>query len=321
MKRMTWMARGLALAATLALGAAFAQYPSKPVQVYMPGAPGGSFDVMTRLVMTKLADNIRQPVVVENVTGAGGMLAIERCLKAEADGHNVCIGYVGNLAIAPYIYPSMNYDPVRDVKPVVLLGSVSFVLAVPASSPFKSVDDLVKFARANPGKLNYASSGNGTGAHVGGEIMKSQQKLDMVHVPYQGAAPASVALLGGHVDFSFEALPTALANVKAGKLRALAVTTPKRVAELPDIPTMAESGFPGFDLQSWVGVVVPAKTPDTAVRALNAEINRVLATPELKQAYQARGAAPIGGTPEEFAAYLKSEMAVYSKVMAKAKAD
>jgi len=309
--------------AALALAAApvAAQYPNKTIQVHMPGAPGGSFDTMTRLVMTKLADNVKQPVVVDNISGAGGMLAVEKCLKAEADGHNLCIGYVGNLAIAPWIYPSMNYDPLKDVKPVVLLGSVSFVMAVPARSPFKTVDDLVKFARANPGKLNFASSGNGTGGHVGAEMMKAYAKLDMVHVPYQGNAPASIALLGGHVDWSFEALPTALPNVKAGKLRALAASGPRRIADLPDVPTMAESGFPGFDLQSWVGVVVPAKTPDAAVKVLNAEINRILETPELKQAYATRGAAPIGGTPEQFAAYLKAETENYRKVMAKAKAD
>jgi tripartite-type tricarboxylate transporter receptor subunit TctC len=314
-----WMA---AVAAGLAM-AAGAQYPSKQIQVYMPGAPGGSFDTMTRLVMTRLSDNLKQPVVVENVSGAGGMLAIERCLKAEPDGHNVCIGYVGNLAIAPWIYPGMNYDPVKDVKPVVLLGSVSFVLAVPASSPFKSVDDLVKFARANPGKLNYASSGNGTGGHIGGELVKTAARIEMTHIPYQGNAPASVALLGGHVDWAFEALPTALPNVKAGKLRALAASGPKRLADLPDVPTMAEQGFPGFDLQSWVGVVVPAKTPDSAVRALNAEINRILDSPELKQQYGTRGAATIGGTPEQFTAYLKSEIETYGHVIkaSKAKAD
>lgn len=308
---------GAAMAATTA----GAQYPNKPFQVHMPGAPGGSFDTMTRLVMTRLAENVKQPVVVENIAGAGGTLAIDRCIAAKPDGYNLCIGYVGNLAIAPYLYPKLAYDPLKDVKPVVLLGSVSFVLAVPANSPFKSVEDLVKFAKANPGKLNYASSGNGTGAHVGGELMKQQLGLEMVHVPYQGNAPASIALLGGQVDWSFEALPTALPNVKAGKLRALAVTTPKRSADLPDVPTMVESGFPGFDLQSWLGVVVPAKTPDGAVQALNAEINRILETPELRQAYQTRGAAPIGGTPEQFAAFLKAEFVQYGKVMAKAKAD
>ncbi len=307
----------MALAATIAA----AQYPTKQIQVFMPGAPGGSFDTMTRLVMTRLADNVKQPVIVENIAGAGGTLAIDRCLAARPDGYNVCIGYVGNLAIAPYLYPNLAYDPLKDVKPVVLLGSVSFVLAVPASSPFKTVEDLVKFARANPGKLNYASSGNGTGAHVGGELMKQQLKLDMVHVPFQGNAPASVALLGGHVDWSFEALPTALPNVKGGKLRALAVTTPKRSADLPDVPTMAESAFPGFDLQSWLGVVVPAKTPDSAVQALNQEINKILDTPDLKQAYQTRGGAAIGGTPEQFATFLRAETVQYGKVMAKAKAD
>jgi tripartite-type tricarboxylate transporter receptor subunit TctC len=311
-----------ALALAFGVGAAQGQtYPSKSLHVYMPGAPGGSFDIMTRLVTTRLAESLKQPVVVENVAGAGGMLSIERCLKAEPDGYNLCITYTGNLAIAPYIYPKMNYDPVKDLKPVVLMGQVSYFIAVPSSSPFKTLDDLVKFARANPGKLNYASGGNGTGGHVGGEMIKAAQKLDMIHVPYQGNAPASVALLGGHVDWAIEALPTSIANVKAGKLRALAVSTLKRQPDLPDVPTMAEQGFPGFDLTSWVALSVPAGTPDSAVRRLNAEVNKILESAEVKDAYQQRGAQTIGGTPEQFATFLKSELTLYGKVMGKAKAD
>lgn len=313
-----------AIAATLALclGNAHAQpFPNKQLHVFMPGAPGGSFDIMTRMVMTRLAERIKQPVVVENFPGAGGMISIEHCLKAPADGYNLCIGYVGSLAIAPYIYPNIKYDPVKDLEPVALLGSVSFVLAVPAASPFKTAKELFDYARANPGKLNYASSGNGTGAHVGGEILKRTAKLDMQHIPFQGNAPAAVALLGGHVDWSFEALPTSLPNVKAGKLRALAVTSPKRQPDLPDVPAMAELGFPGFDLQSWVAVSVPAGTPDAQVKYLNTEINAILDSAELKGQYAKRGAATLGGSPEDFTRYLKSELEQYKSVMGKAKAD
>jgi tripartite-type tricarboxylate transporter receptor subunit TctC len=315
--------RTIALAATLlTLGVAQAQpYPNKPVHVYMPGAPGGSFDIMTRLVMNKLAESLKQPMVVENIPGAGGMLSIERCLKGEADGYHLCITYVGNLAIAPYLYPKMTYDPVKDLKPVVLMGSVTYVLAVPASSPHKTLAELFAYAKANPGKLNYASGGNGTGGHVGGEMIKRAKGLDMVHVPYNGNAPASISLLGGTVDWAIEALPTSLPNVRAGKLRALAVTTPQRNPDLPDVQTMQEQGFPGFDLSSWVAVSVPQGTPDAIVQQLNTEINKVLESKELKEAFARIGAQTMGGTPEKFATFLTSELAQYGKVMAKAKAD
>lgn len=317
------LASGLvALATTFSHGPAQAQaFPNKPLKVYMPGAPGGSFDILTRLAMTRLSEVLKQPVVVENYTGAGGMIAVERCLAGTADGYSLCITYTGNLAIAPYIFNKMPYDPVKDVKPVTLLGSVSYVFAVPAASPYKSVQELLVYARANPGKITYASSGNGTGAHVGGEMIKSTMKIDMTHIPHQGNAPAAIALLGGHVDWSFEALPTSLPNVKAGKLRALAVSTLNRQRDLPEVPTMAELGFPGFDLTSWVAVSVPAATPDPVVEQLNAAINKVLEMPDIKEAYRQRGAQTLGGSQQKFATFLQAELGLYSKVMGKAKAD
>jgi tripartite-type tricarboxylate transporter receptor subunit TctC len=317
MRTFLWLrAALLSLAMALApVAMAWADYPDKPLQVYMPGAPGGSFDIMTRLVMQKLSERLKQAVIVTNIPGAGGMLAVERGMRAEPDGYHVIIGYVGNLAVAPWIYPKMNYDPVKDVKPVVLLGAVTYIAAVPANSPFKTLEELLAYARANPGKLNFASAGNGTGGHLGGELVKSIAKVNMVHVPYQGAGPASIALLGSQVDWAIEALPTALPNVKGGKLRALAVTSPNRDPQLPDVPTMAEIGFPGFELQSWLGVMVPPKTPDDIVKRLNAEINAILQTPELKAAYSRSGATTLGGTPEDFSVYLKSEIDKYGKVI------
>ncbi|MBL0419308.1 tripartite tricarboxylate transporter substrate binding protein [Ramlibacter sp. AW1] len=308
----------LAFAATTAQAQSF---PSKPLKVYMPGAPGGSFDTMTRVVMNRVSELVRQPVVVENYPGAGGMVAVERCLAGAADGYHLCVTYTGNLAIAPYIFPKMAYDPVKDLKPVALLGSVPFVLAVPASSPYKSVKELLDDARAKPGKISYASGGNGTGGHVGGELIKSSTQVQMTHIPYQGAAPASAALLGAHVDWSFEALPTSLQNVKAGKLRALAVSTPKRQPDLPDVPTMAEQGFPDFDLTSWLAISVPAGTPDAAITQLNAALNKALEMPEVKENYAKRGAQTLGGSAEQFGSFLQSELVLYKKVMGKAKAD
>jgi tripartite-type tricarboxylate transporter receptor subunit TctC len=249
------------------------------------------------------------------------MVAVERCLAGRADGHHLCGTYAGNLAIAPFIFPKMAYDPGKDVKPVALLGSVAFVLAVPASSPYRTVQELLAAARANPGKISYASGGNGTGGHVGGEMIKSATNLQMTHVPYQGAAPASVALLGGHVDWSFEALPTSLANIRAGKLRVLAVSTLKRQPDLPDVPTMAEAGLPGFELTSWFALSAPAGTPDPVIAQLNSAINRVLETPKVKDAYAARGAQTLGGTPEQFASFLQSESRLYGRVMRNAKVE
>jgi tripartite-type tricarboxylate transporter receptor subunit TctC len=311
-------------AAVLALAASVSQaqsFPSQPLKVYMPGAPGGSFDTLTRLVVNELQEALKQPVVVENFAGAGGMVAVERCLAGRADGHHLCGTYAGNLAIAPFIFPKMAYDPGKDVKPVALLGSVAFVLAVPASSPYRTVQELLAAARANPGKISYASGGNGTGGHVGGEMIKSATNLQMTHVPYQGAAPASVALLGGHVDWSFEALPTSLANIRAGKLRVLAVSTLKRQPDLPDVPTMAEAGLPGFELTSWFALSAPAGTPDPVIAQLNSAINRVLETPKVKDAYAARGAQTLGGTPEQFASFLQSESRLYGRVMRNAKVE
>ena len=292
-----------------------AEFPSRQLQVIMPGTPGGSFDIMTRMVMAKLGERLPQPVVIENVPGAAGMIAAERGAKAEADGHRLVIGYFGNLAANPWLFPKLSYDPVKDFRPVVLLGSLSYIAAVPAASPFKTLEDLVKAARANPGKINFASGGNATGGHIGGELLKSVARLDMVHVPYQSAAPASLALLGGQVDWAFEAMPTAIGNVKAGKLRALAVSSPQRFPLLADVPTVAEQGYPGFEVGGWVGVLLPARAPDAAVRWLNAEINRVLQSPEIRNGFAERGADAMGGTPEQFADYLKSEIEKYGRII------
>jgi tripartite-type tricarboxylate transporter receptor subunit TctC len=273
------------------------------------------------LAMIRLSELIKQPVAVENFAGAGGMISVERCIAGGSDGYHLCATYAGNLAIDPYIFPKMPYDPVKDLKPVALLGSIPFVFAVPAGSPFKSVQELIAYARANPGKVSYASGGNGTGGHVAGEMIKAATGVQMTHIPYQGSAPASVALLGRHVDWSFEGLPTALPNIKAGKLRALAVSTPGRQPDLPDVPAMAEVGFPGFNLTSWVGISAPAGTPDAEIAQLNTAINQVLQMSELQNAYAKAGAQTMGGPPEKFASFLQSELALYKKVMSKAKVE
>lgn len=313
----------MAAAVALSAGAAVAQetFPTRQLHVIMPGSPGGSFDIMVRMVMDQLGQRVGQPVVVENVTGAAGMLAMERGARAEPDGHHLVVGYVGSLAANPWLFPNLKYDPIKDFQPIVLLGSLSCIAAVPANSPIKSFEDLLQTARDKPGTLNFASAGQGTCGHISAELLKSAANIDMVHIPYQTAAPASVALLGGQVDFAFEALPTALPNIRAGKLRALAITSPKRSELLPEIPTVAESGFPGYAVSGWVGVMAPAGVPPHSVEWLNREINEILATSDIKARYLDRGADVLGGSPEDFAALIKSETEAYGRIIETTKAN
>jgi tripartite-type tricarboxylate transporter receptor subunit TctC len=307
------------LAAALAAGA-WAQpnlspYPTKPIRIVVPFPAGGATDVLARAAAQKLTESLGQPVVVDNRPGAGGNIGAELVAKSAPDGYTLLMGTVGTHAINPGIYPKMPYDHVRDFAPIILVAGVPNVLEVNPSLPVNSVQELIAYAKANPGKLNFASSGNGTSIHLSGELFKTMAGVQMTHVPYKGSAPALQDLVGGQVQLMFDNLPPSLALIKAGKLKPLAVTSKVRAPALPDVPTLAESGLPGFEASSWFGLLAPAGTPQPVIAKLNAEIAKWLATPEAKEKLVAQGANIAGGTPEDFARHIAAETAKWQKVV------
>ena len=313
---------GVALSVGLGLGNAslvHAQdYPSKPVRFVVPFAPGGTTDVLARLVGEKLSASLGQQFVVDNKPGAGGNVGTAQVAKAEPDGYTLLMGTVGTHAINASIYPSLPYDPVQDFAPVTLVATVPNVLVVNLEVPANSVAELIALAKEKPGELNFASSGNGSSIHLSGELFKAMTGVDIVHVPYKGSGPAVVDLLGGQVEMMFDNLPSSAPHIKAGKLRPLGVTSKERSPTLPDVPTIAEAGVPGYEALSWFGVLVPAGTPDAVVTRLQQEIAKILADPAMRERFAELGAVPVGDTPAEFAAFIGSETAKWADVVQKA---
>jgi tripartite-type tricarboxylate transporter receptor subunit TctC len=303
---------------------AFAQpYPNKPLKIIVPFAPGGATDLIARAVGQKLTESMGQPVVVENRTGASGMLGADLVAKSPPDGYTLLMASTAEIAINPSLYAKMAYDPAKDLAPVTLAGITPLILVVNPNTPARSVNDLVVQAKSTPGSVSFASAGNGSVQHLSGELLKTITRTEMTHVPYKGAAPALVDLLGGQVTMFFSGMPPAMPHVKSGKLRAIAVTTPKRSPAAPDVPTMAEAGIPGFDISNWFGVFAPAGTPNEILNKLNAEIVRALALPDVKERLASQGAEVVGNTRAEFAAFIAAEMAKYAKLIKEsgAKAD
>lgn len=298
-----------------AAGAAQVQYPTKPIRLIVPFPPGGTTDVVARVIAQKLTENWSQQVVVDNRPGAGGIIGTELAAKAPADGYTLLLGSITTHAVNPSLYKKLPFDPLRDFAPVSLAVSTPQVLVVHPSVAAKSVKELIALAKAKPGQLNYASAGTGTSPHLTFELFKSMAGVDLVHVPYKGTGPAITDLIGGQVQTMITGVVALYPHIKAGKLRALGATSAKRVAALPDVPTIAESGVPGFDVASWFGVFAPAGTPKPIVARLNAEIVKILAVPELRRKLAGQGADPATNTPEQFAAYVKSELARWSKVV------
>jgi tripartite-type tricarboxylate transporter receptor subunit TctC len=304
-----------ALLACVADGALAQGYPAKPIKIVVPFTPGGTTDVLARAVGQKLTANWGQPVVIDNRPGAGGNIGSEVVAKAAGDGYTLLMGTISTHGINPSLYTKLPFDAVKDFAPVSLVARVPNVLVLHPSVPANSVKELIALAKAKPGQLNFASSGNGTSIHLSGEMFKTMAGVQMSHIPYKGSAPALTDLLGGQVSLMFDNMPTALPHVKAGRLKALAVTTAKRSPALPELPTVAESGLPDFEATSWFGVLAPAATPKEIVNKLSGEIAKILKTPDVQAQLSGQGAEPVGSTAEEFATHIKSEMAKWAKVV------
>jgi len=307
----------VSLALALFAGAAVAQaYPAKPIRMIVPFPPGGGTDIAARTIANKLSDNVKWTFVVENKPGAGGSLGVEQAVKSPADGYTLVIGQTSNLAINPTLYAKLPYDPLRDLSPVALVVSAPVVFVVAANSRYASLGDLLAAAKTDPGGVTFASPGNGTVSHLTGELLQRAAGVKLTHVPYKGASQALTDTLGGQVQSFMSSVPSALSQIKAGRLRAIAVTSAKRAAELPEVPTIAESGFKGFEASTWYGLLAPAGTPPAVVAKLNAEVNRALATPEVRQRLAAEGGEALGGgSPEQFASFLKAEHSKWGRVV------
>jgi tripartite-type tricarboxylate transporter receptor subunit TctC len=302
-------------AVALSLGAQAQPYPAKPIRFVVPYPAGGPLDTVARLLGQKVSESTKQPVIVDNKPGAGGNIGADAVAKAPADGYTILMGAVATHAINPTLYSSIPYDAIKDFAPVTQVASTPNVLVVNPSVPAANVREFIAYAKANPGKLNFGSGSSGSAGHLAGELFKTMAGVDMVHVPYKGAAPAMSDLVGGQIQLMFDNLASSLAQVRAGKVRALAVTTARRSALAPDLPTIAESGLPGFDISTWFGIFVPAGTPREVVARLHDEFTRALAMPDIRERMMSLGAEPVGSTPGEFAAYIRAEADKYARVI------
>src|SRR5215471_3661004 len=305
----------LALAA-ISAGAAFAQaWPDRPIKFVVAAPAGSSIDVLARIIGDKLKDKLGQPVVVDNRPAAGGTAATDLVAKSAADGYTMLMSFNGPLAFAPHLYAKLPYDPQKDLAPVVITSSQPNVLAVTALLPVHSVRELVDYAKANPGKLSYASVGNGSSSHLTMELLKTTVGIDVVHIPFNGSPPAVTATVQGETQLMFAVMQPLQGQIQGGKLRAVAVTTAKRFPLLPDLPSIAEGGYPGFEALAWNGVLVAAGTPRPIVERLNAEINATLKDASVKSALNAQGFELIGGTPDDFAHLIRGESDKWAPVI------
>lgn len=292
-----------------------ATYPNKPIRLIVPFPPGGGTDILARLIATRLGDQNQWTIVADNKSGAGGTIGITEAVKAAPTGYDLVIGQKDNLVIGPWLYKNLTWDPTRDLTPVAHLAYTPVLIATSANSKFRTLADVVAAARAAPGRISYGSPGNGTSIHLSAELFEKAAGIQFVHIPYKGSTPALMDALAGNVDLLVSSVPSAMSQIKSGKLRPLAVTSAKRSSSLPDVPTIAESGYKGFDVSTWYGVLAPAGTPAPIVARLNADINRLLANPEVKEAIQAQGAEPEAMTQARFAQLLKSDYAKWQGIV------
>ena len=309
------MALGATITLTPALAADATNWPTQPVKLIVPFAPGGTSDVLAREIAARLQVALKQTVVVDNKAGAGGVLGADSVAKAAPDGYTVLLGTIATHAINPALMPKMPYKADRDFAPVILLGKISNVLLIGPGAQARTVKDIVAAAKAKPGDITFASAGQGTSQHLSGEVFRLMTGADLTHVPYKGSAPAIQDVMGGQVPMSFETVTVALPQIKAGKVKAVAVTSAKRSAQLPDVPTLAESGVPGFDVSSWQALYLPAGTPLAIVAKLNAEVQKIVAQPEVKAKMESLGLEYAPNTPAQFTEFQKAEQARWAKVI------
>ena len=304
-----------AAAALLPLTANAQAYPTKPITIIVPFSAGGTTDILARVVGQALTAELGQSVIIDNRAGAGGNIGGQLAARSAADGYTLFMGTVGTHAINESLYKKMPFDPIKDFAPLSRVANVPNLLVAHPSQPFKTVPEMIAYAKANPGKLNFGSSGSGSSIHLSGELFKSMAKVDMVHIPYKGSAPAVNDLLGNQIAIMFDNMPSAIQHVRAGKLRAIAVTTAKRSPELPNVPTIAEAGVPGYEATSWFGLFAPSATPAPIVAQLNKAIVKVLGQADVKQKIADQGGEVVAETPAQFAAFIKAETAKWGKVV------
>ena len=308
----TWL---IVLLWAIALHAVAQTYPSKPVRMIVPYPPGGGNDTLGRLFAAKLTERTGQQFVVENRPGAGAMLGTEAAAKSPPDGYTILLSSIATHALSPNLYARVPYDPVRDFAPITLLGIAPTVLVVPADLPARNLQELIALAKAKPGSLAYASGGNGTPPHVNAEVFKAVAGVDLLHVAYKGGGPALVDLMAGRVQVMLDTAASAMPHVRSGKLRAIALSSPKRSAELPDLPTFAEAGLPQYDTNAWYSMHAPAGTPAEIVRRLNTELVTILKDPDIIARFKQLTTDPVGNSPEEFAAFVRAELDKYARVI------
>ncbi|MFM8920473.1 MAG: Bug family tripartite tricarboxylate transporter substrate binding protein [Limnohabitans sp.] len=314
MKTLTWIATTLlALTASLTASLSVAQtaasnYPQKPIRMIVPFTPGGSTDILARSIGQELSKAWGQSVIIENIPGAGGSIGADKAAKSPADGYTLLMGHIGTLAVNPSLYPKLPYNPVKDFAPVAWVARVPNVLVVNPNVPAKNVQELVALAKSKPGQLSYGSGGNGSAANLATEYFKMQTETAILHIPYRGTAPAVTDLMGGQIQMLFTGAPAVMGQVKSGQLRALAVSSPKRLDALPDLPTVAEAGYKNFEADQWYGVVAPAGTPRDIVLKLNQQINLALNSAELKKRLTTEGAVATPETPEAFGKLIAQEI-------------
>ena len=304
-----------ALSTGTALAQTAASFPNKPVRFIAPFPPGGSTDTLARLVSLRLSEMWGQQVAVENRGGAGGTIGVELAARAAPDGYTIVMGHVGTFGFNPTLYPKLPYDAIKDFAPITILATVPNGMAVHPSLPVKTARDFVALAKAKPGELLYASGGSGSASHLAGEYFRLLTKINMVHVPYKGTGPAMISMISGQTTMTITGMVALMPHVKSNRLKLLGVATMKRLAILPDVPTINESGVPGYDANQWYGVLTQAAVPRDIVAKLHADIVKVLARPDIKERLAADGAEPVANTPDQFAAHIKSEIARWAPVV------